>query len=301
MENFLLIGICVIAGMLFSRSKVLPADAHKGINAWIINLALPAVSLRYLSHIHWSKELILPATTPLAVWLGSWLLIRLYAIMQKIPKATEGGLKLATGLSNTTFIGFPLIVAYYSEKELGIAIIYDQLNFMILATAGIIVAVHSAKKEALSIAVIARRLLKFPPFLGCMAALILPNFVDITPLDPLFTKMAGTVGPLALFSIGLQLKFKGWQNHIKYISAALLYKLIIAPLLVFGIVLLSGIKGTIGQISVFESAMPTLITAGIIAEEYDLDPTLVNLIIGIGIVISFITTGVWWLVLEFLK
>ena len=290
----------MIAGMLFRKSGSLPADAHKGINAWIIYLALPAVSFKYLPHIEWNTTLIVPAVSPILVWLGAWVAMRLYAVITKIPKKTEGGLKLAAGLSNTTFIGFPLITAYYGEQQLGIAIIYHQVNFMILATAGVIVAVHSSKKEPLTPAVIIKRFFKFPPFLGCMAALILPQFLDLSPLDPLFTKLAATVGPLALFSIGLQIKFSGWRRNLSHISAALIYKLILSPAIIFAFVLLMGVKGSIAQVSVFEAAMPTLLTAGIVAEEYELDPPVVNLVIGIGILFSFLSTAAWWLALRFI-
>lgn len=300
MSNFLLIGICMIAGMLFRESKLLPTDAHKGINAWIIYLALPAVSFKYLPHIQWSTSLILPAVSPILVWLGAWLAMRLYAHLKSIPKKTEGGLKLAAGLSNTTFIGFPLITAYFGEEQLGIAIIYDQVNFMILATAGVVVAVHSSKKEPLTPGVIIKRVSRFPPFLGCIAALILPRFFNLEPLDPLFTKLAATVGPLALFSIGLQITLKGWQQHLSHISVALIYKLLLAPAIILGFAFLMGVKGSIAQVSVFEAAMPTLLTAGIVADEYDLDPPVVNLIIGIGIILSFVTTALWWFVLHLL-
>ena len=69
--------------------------------------------------------------------------------------------------------------------------------------------------------------------------------------------------------------------------------------MIFTAVICTGIRGPIGYISVFEAAMPTLLTAGIVADEYNLDPPVVNLVIGIGIVLSFITTAGWWLVLHF--
>ena len=300
MGNFILIGICMIAGMLFRNSNSLPKDAHKGINAWIIYLALPAVSFKYLPHIHWSNALALPLLSPIAVWLGAWLFISWYAKIKKLNKPTEGGLKLAAGLGNTTFIGFPLIIAYFSEKELGIAIIYDQVNFMLLSVAGIIVAINSSQNRTLSVGVIAKKLLRFPPFLCCVAALILPRFINLSPLDEVFNKLAATTGPLALFSIGLQLRFKGWQQHLPNISAALFYKLLIAPCIILGIALLAGIKGTIAHISVFEAAMPTLLTAGIVADEYELNAELVNLVTGIGIILCFITTVGWWLLLRYM-
>ena len=300
MPNFILIALCIIAGMYFRKSGKLPKDAHKGINAWIINIALPAVSFKYLPYITWSKELLLPALAPVVIWLCGWLYISLYARTQKgMSKATQGGLKLVTGLSNTSFVGFPLITAYFSEKELGIAIIADQVTFMLLATIGIIVAIRSSQKEKLQASTVIKKVFRFPPLICCVLALILPRYIDLHPLQPLFEKLAATVGPLALFSIGLQLKFAGWQSELKHISVALFYKLFIAPALVLGIIVLCRATGIIGQISVFEMAMPTLLTSGIIADQYNLNPKLSNLVIGIGILCSFITTGLWWLLLHY--
>lgn len=301
MSNFILIALCIAAGIFFRRTGKLPKDAHKGINAWIINIALPAVSFKYLPYITWSRELILPAIAPIAVWLCGWLYITLYARTQKgMSRATQGGLKLVTGLSNTSFVGFPLITAYFSEKELGIAIIADQVTFMLLATIGIIVAIRSSQKEKLQASTVLKKVFRFPPLICCALALILPHYMDLQPLQPLFEKLAATVGPLALFSIGLQLKFAGWQSEFRHISVALFYKLIIAPALVLGIIVLCRATGIIGQISVFEMAMPTLLTSGIIADQYNLNPKLSNLVIGIGILCSFITTGLWWLVLHYM-
>ncbi|MCX2573843.1 AEC family transporter [Pedobacter sandarakinus] len=299
MANFILIGICIIAGILFRKSKTLPKDAHRGINAWIIYIALPAVSFKYLPHIAWTKDLLFPALAPICVWLLGWLFITVYGRLTKISKATSGGLKLVSGLSNTSFIGFPLIVAYFSEKELAIAIICDQVTFTLLSTIGIIVAIRSSQQQKLSPKLVLRKLLTFPPLIGCILALIIPHYIDVNPLNVLFDKLAGTVGPLALFSIGLQLKFGGWFSELKHISFALLYKLMLAPAVVAAIALFLGLNGMITKIAIFEMAMPTLLTAGVVAEQYNLNPKVSNLVVGIGIVLSFITTGIWWMVLTY--
>jgi len=299
MANFILIGLCILAGILFRKSKTLPKDAHKGINAWIIYIALPAVSFKYLPHITWTKDLIFPVLAPICVWIFGWLFITLYSRFSKLSKATSGGLKLTSSLSNTSFIGFPLIVAYFSEKELAIAIICDQITFTLLSTIGIIVAIRSSQNQKLSAKLVFKKVLTFPPLIGCILALILPKYIDISSLDPLFDKLAGTVGPLALFSIGLQLRFGGWFGELKHISFALLYKLILAPFSVLIIAFLLGMQGTITKISIFEMAMPTLLTAGVVADQYNLNPKLSNLVVGIGILLSFITTGIWWAVLTY--
>ncbi|WP_231458683.1 MULTISPECIES: AEC family transporter [unclassified Pedobacter] len=297
MANFILIGLCILAGILFRKSKTLPRDAHKGINAWIIYIALPAVSFKYLPHITWTKALLFPALAPICVWLFGWLFITVYSKLSKNSRATSGGLKLVSSLSNTSFIGFPLIIAYFSEKELAIAIICDQITFTLLSTIGIIVAIRSSQQQELSAKLVFKKVLTFPPLIGCVLALILPRYLDLSSFDVLFDKLAGTVGPLALFSIGLQLKFGGWFSEIKHISFALFYKLILAPLSVLAIALLFGLNGMIAKITIFEMAMPTLLTAGLVADQYNLNPKVSNLVVGIGILLSFLTTGLWWFIL----
>lgn len=299
MANFILIGLCIIAGILFRKSKALPKDAHKGINAWIIYIALPAVSFKYLPHIVWTKDLLVPALAPICVWLFGWLFITIYAQFNQLSRASSGGLKLVSSLSNTSFIGFPLIIAYFSEKELAIAIICDQITFTLLSTIGIIVAIRSSQQQKLNAKLVLKKVLTFPPLIGCILALILPRYFDLSSLDILFDKLAGTVGPLALFSIGLQLKFGGWFSEIKHISFALFYKLILAPLCIFIIAIFLGINGMIAKITIFEMAMPTLLTAGVVADQYNLNPKVANLVVGIGILLSFITTGIWWLLLTY--
>jgi len=294
MVNFILIAVCIVAGMLFRNYGALPADTHRGINAWIIYIALPAVSLKYLPHIHWDIGLLAPVIAPVLVWLGGWCMVKLYKKVNNINETTTGGLRLTAGLGNTSFIGFPLITAYFGEKYISTAIICDQVTFFLLATAGIIVSINASKKQKISARMLLKRVFTFPPFLGCISALVIPHFINISFLAPLFDKLAGTVAPLALFSIGLQLKFNGWQQELKPIVVTVFYKLILAPALVLGVFFILSFKGIIPKVSIFEAAMPPLLTSGVIADEYGLNPKLANLIIGIGIILSLFTTLIWY-------
>src|SRR5690606_32803461 len=103
----------------------------------------------------------------------------------KLDKQTESGLKLVTGLGNTSFLGFPLVIAYFGNEPLGIAVICDQVTFLLLATAGIVVAMNASEKHSLSAGGVLKKMFSFPPFIGCVAALVLPLFVNLSPLDAL--------------------------------------------------------------------------------------------------------------------
>ncbi|MDB5283729.1 MAG: transporter, partial [Bacteroidota bacterium] len=269
-------------------------DAYKGINTWIIYLAIPAMALKYLPTVQWSRDLLLPALMPVVVWAGAWILFKLYSLKFKVSPATRAALTLTAGLGNTSFIGFPLIQAYYGMAAIGIAVISDQVTFMLMSTVGVITAMSAAGSGNLKAAVVLKRLFSFPPFLASIAALVLPRFVDISPLNPLFDAIAATLVPLALFSVGLQLNFTGWQNEIKLLAVGLGYKLLIAPAFVFALAYGFKLRGIIPQISVFEAAMAPMITASVIAVEFDLNPQLANLMVGIGILVAFATSAGWW-------
>ena len=193
-----------------------------------------------------------------------------------------------------------IITAYFGEEALSIAIICDQSMFLLLSSLGVVAAVRGSRTGDGKVhpIAIARRLLRFPPLIGCLLALMLSPFIDFTFAAPFFDKLAATVAPLALFSIGLQLSFKGWRRLLPQVSVALLYKLLIGPALVLSAALLSGIKGDIAKISVFEAAMPTVMTSSIICEQYGLNTRLVNLIIGISILTGLFSTALWYAVMR---
>ncbi|MCA4810527.1 AEC family transporter [Empedobacter stercoris] len=300
MTNFILIAVCIIAGMVFKATKSIHPDAHKGINTWILYLALPAVSFKYLPKVEWSQEMLFPILSTVVIAVGSLFYMKFYSKAKGYSERSQRSLELASGYSNTSFIGFPLISAFYGEQYLSIAIICDQTMFLCLSTIGIVSALKGGSNGSgtISSSFILKRLFTFPPFLGCISALILSQFVDLSPAEPFFDKLAATVGPLALFSVGLQLKFNGWRKLWSQISMSMVYKLMIAPAVVMLLALVIGIKGDVAKISILEAAMPTLVTSSIIAEQFKLNTKLTNLIIGISIIVGFFTAAFWYEMIE---
>jgi predicted permease len=287
--------------MLIRRLNFLPADAHKGVNAWLLYLAMPAVSFKYLPHIEWSMHLLFPILAPILVWTGALLYFRFYSVSAKLSKPTAAGLTLVGGIANTSFLGFPMVAAFFAEKDIAIAVICDQIGFILLTTVGVALAINASHAGKPSPGTFLKKILSFPAFWSCTIALTLPRYIDISALDPLFSRLSDTVAPLALFSIGLQLSFKGYKDQLKHISVTLLYKLMIAPAVLTLIAFVFHLRGIITQVTIFEMAMPPLMSASIISTEYKLNPTLANLVIGIGLIISFATITMWWFILQVLK
>lgn len=296
--NFLLIALCLFAGWILRRTNVLGDDAHTSINAWILYIALPAVALHYIPAIRWSAEVILPLAMPFIVFAGAWVAITVIGRRIPMETGTRAALLLTIGLGNTSFIGFPLTQAYLGEEGLRIAVMCDQITFITLSTLGVVTAMHAAHSANVSPIVLLKRIMLFPPFIGFITALIAPMYIDLSPVDPLFESLSLTLIPLALFSVGLQIRFSGWREDATLLSLGLAYKLLIAPVIVLFAALIFRFQGIAAQTSVFEASMPPMITAAILASEYGLNPRLANRIVSIGILLSLATSYLWWFIVN---
>ncbi len=302
MANFVLIAICISAGIIFSRLNILPKDSHKSVNAWILYVALPALSFRYIPEIEWSWKMLLQIIGPMLVWCGSWLFVELYSRVVKISPATRTAMVITGGLGNTAFLGYPMIAAFYGEGEIHNAILFDQVTFVLFSTLAVITILRSSSENSqeLNFKSIVEKIFRFPPFLGCVTALILSSFIDISPVNLFLDKLVATVSPMALFSIGLQIKIGAWKEEINNLIAGLFYKLMIAPALVLLLAIALKTTGTMAHLSVFEAGMSSHITASLLAGQYNRNPNLCNLMVGFGIVLSFATITFWTFILNFL-
>lgn len=295
MANILLLAICMLMGIILRRVTKVPANLPTSLNAYIVYIALPAAVLRYIHDLKPDSSLLLTALMAWILFGIGWLFFLLVAKLLKLNKAATGALILVGGLGNTSFVGLPMIEAWYGKEFLGVGIIADQLgSFLVLSTLGVLAANIYSSGET-SPREMLRKILYFPPFQALCLAILLRS----VPFHPLFMtvlqKMADTIPPVALVSVGYQLVLGNIRSHANALSLGLAYKLLLGPailaILYFN---LFGASGTTVNVTIFEAAMPPMITAGIIAVDHDLEPELVALMVGVGIPLSFLTLAGWW-------
>lgn len=295
MNNLLLLILCFIAGMLLRRFRRMPDNAPATLNSFIIHISLPALALLYIHELHLSGDVVLIAAMPWLVfglsagffWLiGRWL---------HLPRGTTGALMLLGGLGNTSFFGVPMVEAFYGKAGIATAIVTDQLgSFFALSVLGITVAgIYSSGRP--TAAEIVKRIASFPPFISLVIALLLIPVEYADWFAALLKRLGDTLAPMALLSVGMQLRLGHVAEHKRNLAIGLLFKLVLAPLVVYLFyVQLLGAHGQAIQVTLFEAAMPSMITAAIVASEHDLDPPLANLMVAIGLILSFFTLSAWW-------
>lgn len=294
MTNIILLAICLLAGIGLKKTGRFPATTPAALNGFIIHISLPALAILHIHSITIDPSLALTAAMAWLLFGAAWAIFGMAGRIFKLDRQTVGALVLVGGLGNTSFVGLPMIEAYFGKEYLGVGIIADQLgSFMVLSTLGILMATISST-GTVSPRQMARKVLLFPPFQALILALFLRQITFPAWAVSVLEKLGGTLTPLALVSVGFQLSFSGVKDEFKALSAGLAYKLLLGPALIYLLyVTILGSSGTVMQVTIFEAAMAPMITAGIIAIDHDLRPQLVGMLVGIGIPLSFVTVYFW--------
>ncbi len=274
----------------------MPDNAPATLNSFIIHVSLPALTLLYIHGLKLDSSVLL---TGLMAWILFGFSVLFFGLIGKYrrwSRSSTGALILVGGLGNTSFFGLPMIEAFYGKAGMTTGIIVDQLgSFLVLSLLGITVAgVYSSGRPTL--AQIVKRIAVFPPFIALLVALLLMPFEYADGFVSLLHRLGDTLAPLALLSVGLQLRMEHIAEHWRKLSLGLSFKLVLAPLLIYFLyVPLLGGHGQSTQILVFEAAMPSMITASIVASEHHLNPPLANLLVAVGLLLSFFSlTLCWW-------
>jgi len=305
-----MLALCLAAGMLLRRTGRVGEQAHQGLNAVIVHLALPAVTLRTLHAFEFDAEHLLPVAMPWLLFAVGALLFWTVGRALGLTRAQVGALTLVGGLGNTSFVGLPMIETLHGQDGLGLGLLIDQLgSYLALSTLGVLVAAwYSAGDGAgagdgeragahVRTREMARRIVTFPPVVALVVALALRPLPFPAALDAALARIGDTLAPLALLSVGMQLRLDALREHARALVLGLSYKLVLAPALVVGLLWAADADLSMTtRVSVIEAAMPPMIGAGIVAAQANLAPRLVSMMIGVGIPLGLVTACGWhWL------
>ncbi len=295
MGNLILLFACLVIGMILRKSGRVPENAHTALNGFIIHVSLPALTLLQIHNIKFQSELLYSITMPWVLFGGGVAFFWLVARALKLSATTTGALMLSGGLANTSFVGLPMIETFYGPQQMATGILIDQLGtYLVLSTLGI--AVASIYSEGANLVrTIVKRVFTFPPLLTLLLALALMPFDYPQWLSDVLHRLGDTLSPLALVSVGLQLRLDQFRGNRSSLTVGLGYKLLIAPLvLVFLYVEVLRATGEVIQVTLFEAAMGPQIGGAIVAIQHGLNPPLITLMVGLGITASFLTLPLWW-------
>ena len=194
---------------------------------------------------------------------------------------------ITTMFANTGNYGLPLVSFAFGDQALSYAGIYFATTTLLFYTLGVFLASlgHMSFQEALV------GLLKIPTLYAVLLAMSI-NALHIsipTSVSRAVELAAGGSIPLMLILLGVQLTSLEFSEHRRALQLSVGLRLIVAPLIALLFAALFRLQTIPRQASVTEASMPGMVSATVLATEYDLDNKLVTAVIFISTLLSPLT------------
>ncbi|HEX4351656.1 MAG TPA: AEC family transporter [Polyangiales bacterium] len=282
----LVFGLLALGYALARTGVFVYADAD-AFNRYVVYVCLPALVLLLVPKLTWEPGLLVLVVAP---WLMMSIAVACVLVAARIfawPREVIGALLLCVPLGNTSFIGFPIVAALRGPGALRYAVLYDQFgSFLMLSTYGLIVLARFSGEAAPTPRAIALRVLKFPPFVALVLALLpLPR---PALLNDVLQRIGDTLVPVAVLAVGLRLKLRAPPER-SALTLGLAIKMGLCPLIAFALSIGLHMRDLPAQVAIMEAAMPPMITAGAMASMAGLAPELCAALVGYGVVIAFVS------------
>ncbi len=290
--NVFLLLISLLVGILFRQFNLVPDTASKTLNQLLVYFFIPAMTLLYITEINFKSQFFLPVFSSWLVYGIGLLFFKSIAKWQGFDRKTMAALMMTGGIGSTSFVGFPLFELFYGKEGLEVGILMSMAGtILVCMTLGIATGSWFASTKP-SIRHLFKNMLRFPPFIAFLLAVLL-NIMDVehSPLiKSILEKIAAPFSILALVTIGLQIEFSLPKEQRKPLGYGLLYKLILAPLIIY--LLLTNFTNAdkmIIEIAVLGAGIGSMNLVSIIAIQMKLNPPLAAQMVGIGIPLSVFT------------
>jgi malate permease and related proteins len=286
----------LLAGYVARRLGRLPENAAAVLNRFVIDICVPATVLRLVPKMTVSPALAVLVVVPWVIAGFAYSVARLARRRLALDQSSTTALFLATALGNTSFLGFPLCGGLLGESSIPFAAVYDQLgSFLLLSTVAPLALANVTGGPSASPRQLARRVLLFPPFIALLIALLpLPH---PAALEPVLVAAAAPLVPLAMFAVGLNLRFSAPRPG-RVFALGLALKLLIFPGVAWGLARALGAQGLVLEVAVLETAMPTMITAGALMMASGVAGELAAAFVSWGLILSLVTVPLWSLLVH---
>jgi malate permease and related proteins len=295
LKMFALIGI----GLLWAYMRLGGGDAEhtrKVLVGAVYNLFLPALVVRVIWHapigVDSLKIIATASSGIIACVIVSMLLVRLF----RAPAGVAGAMVLAASWPNATYVGLPVLQDSIGSHVTHIAIQYDLFSGTpLLLTLGTFIGVYYGKSGRWENPLPA--LLRVPPLWAALVAVLL-NMVEMPApewLTGALKLMGDAVVPLMLLAVGMAMaRGLGELKHLPLVLPVAAIKLLLMPLVAWGLALAVGFDGDYRAAVVLEGAMPTMVLGMVIADRYGLDTRVYAAAVTMTTLLSFVTLPLWF-------
>jgi len=274
-------------GAMLRAFSILTKSHAERLATFVFSVTLPATILISLDRTTleptaWKLPLaacVITFSMILCVWPFTRLL--------QISRQTQGGLLLATGCINSVYFAYPVTLATFGEQGLAHAVLFDLGQTTLTLTALYGVAIWHGP-ERLTIRSAVTRFLSAPPLwaLACILSIKLGGFRLPSLLVEILTPLHLATTPLSSAVLGLSISFSAVHRTIRLATVGVAIRMGGGLLLGFLAASLLELTDTPRAVVITIAAMPSAVSAVIIAAETQLDEELVASIVALSICVG---------------
>ncbi|NPA52145.1 MAG: AEC family transporter [Aquificae bacterium] len=289
-ENLFSVVLFFSLGYISRKFGLFDEKSAKTLIDFILYISFPALVIYNVYHLELGSDVLFLVITGWLVIIFSIILSFFVGRLLKLDRKSLASFVMMSSFGNTSFLGFPYQMAFFGEEGLRYAVIFDQLASFLPVTflSPFILAYGSGEHPKIDI----KRVITFPPFIALIGAFFIkflgvyiPDFV----LGSL-NSLGFTVIPLALFSVGINLKFSSVSRYKHVIGVILFIKMIFVPVALIFILNLLGVQmDIVWKSGILEISMPPMVLASILVIGAGLNREIAVGSVAIGIILSFFT------------
>ena len=268
--------LLLIPGFFSAKKKYITPHQVDGLSFMTVNFLWPALIIDVMSKVEFSKEmmevLVYTAVLSLAYYFVIGTIAWFYWKIRKSPKHLQGILTFATTITNTGFIGIPLISIALGEEAVFIAAIAEVVNDLVVFTVGIMV-MRSGQPGKKGIDL---KAMLSPGFLSVIVGLLI--FAFQIPIADCISQtlgyMSNAVTAVVMFLLGAQISEIDFKEILrnKKILEVIGLRLLVVPAIFTAVLLIFFPERTLAnQVMIMMAAMPTASCLAIFSRTYNLD------------------------------
>jgi len=281
---FLVVGVSVLVDRRFDIDP-------RALSRLVVYLFAPCLIFEGIAYSDLSGgeagQLVTLAIVPsLAVALIAWSVARAAGFDQRL----QGAFVLASTLINAGNYGVPLNRFAFGAEGEERALLFFVATAIVSYTLGIYLASLGkapARKALLNVFSV--------PLPYAVAVALVVNMMGLD-LPVAVGRSVGLLSDAAipgmLVTLGFQLSRASIRGQMKAVLMASGMRLIVAPVIAFGLAVLIGATGLTRQVSIVQMGMPTAVISGVLATEFGADSEFVTATILVDTLLSMLTLSV---------
>jgi predicted permease len=286
----------ILFGYVAASRRWVPPESVPAFNGFLLYFAVPAMLFRFAAHTPFHE--IVNGRFFLA-WSLAGVLVLLVVTLVAWRALHESGrnaafLGLTSAVSNSGYLGVPLIVALMGERAAAPVILSIVADLVVVGSVGLLVAEMDGAtgrgwKQDLRDGAIRIALNPFVVSMLLGAAFSGLGWTLIAPLDGIVKLLADSAGPCALFAIGVSLVRPDAKLRSPTLALPVIAKLLVHPLAVWAAMRGFAIEGFTARAAMLTAALPSAGWVFIFATRYEADAGRVSATILLTTAIAFAT------------